>query len=273
MKRLFVFSLLFLGLLMVCAGISCAHFGVLQPSYSTVSDAQHNELDLILAFAHPMEQQGMDLARPKSVFAVSGETREDLLPKLVPETILGHSAWKAKYTLQRPGVVYFAMEPEPYWEPAEDKYIIHYTKTCVAAFGVEEGWEKPVGLRTEILPLTRPFGLYAGTVFRGQVLLDGKPAPGAIVEIEYDNHEGRLEAPNDFFITQTVQADQNGIFVVSLPFSGWWGMAALSEPGITLSHDGVQKPVELGAVLWIEAAAPHFKPASKSGEMGKSKSK
>lgn len=71
------------------------------------------------------------------------------------------------------------MEPQPYWEPAEDCYIVHYTKAYVAAFGEEEGWDEPAGLKTEIVPLTRPFGNYAGNVFQGQVLLNGKPVPGA----------------------------------------------------------------------------------------------
>lgn len=57
------------------------------------------------------------------------------------------------------------MEPKPYFEPAEDCYIIHYTKTVVSAFGLE-GWDRELGLKTEIVPLTRPFGLYAGNVFQ-----------------------------------------------------------------------------------------------------------
>ncbi len=265
MKRLSVFFLLVFSLFAFRAEMADAHFGVLRPSASTVADSQQKELELTLAFAHPMERRGMDLERPMSVFAYSEGKREDLLPRLAPAAVLGHAAWTAKFTLRRPGAVTFVMEPMPYWEASEDKYIIHYTKTCVAAFGVEDGWEEALGLKTEILPLTRPFGLYAGSVFRGQVLLDGKPAPGAVVEIEYDNREGRLEAPNDFFVTQTVRADQNGVFAVALPFAGWWGIAALSEPGITLLHDGEQKPVELGAVLWIEAVAPRFKPSLEDG--------
>ena len=36
----------------------------------------------------------------------------------------------------------FYMEPKPYWEPAEDCFIIHYTKTVVTAFGDDEGWDR-----------------------------------------------------------------------------------------------------------------------------------
>ncbi len=69
------------------------------------------------------------------------------------------------------------LEPQPYWEPAEDKFIIRYSKVMVPVFGVDDGWDAPTGAKTEILPLTRPFGNYAGNVFRGQVILNGKPAP------------------------------------------------------------------------------------------------
>ncbi len=62
------------------------------------------------------------------------------------------------------------MVPKPYWEPAEDKFIKHITKTYIGAFGEEEGWSKPLGLEVEVVPITRPFGLYAGNVFQGRVL-------------------------------------------------------------------------------------------------------
>ena len=39
----------------------------------------------------------------------------------------------------------------------------------------------------EIIPLTRPFANYSGNIFQGRVLLDGKPVPGAEVEVEYYN--------------------------------------------------------------------------------------
>jgi cobalt/nickel transport protein len=32
------------------------------------------------------------------------------------------------------------VEPEPYWEAAENAFIIHYTKAVVTAFGDDEGW-------------------------------------------------------------------------------------------------------------------------------------
>ncbi len=248
----------------LCApGAASAHFGMVIPSASVAEDQGQAALTLDLSFSHPMEMVGMDLARPKAFFVMRDGKAEDLLPLLKPVSIMGHEGWRAAYTLARPGVYQFVMEPQPYWEPAEDCFIIHYTKTYVAAFGNEDGWDEPVGLKTEIVPLTRPFGNYAGNVFQGRVLLDGKPVPGALVEVEYYNRDKAVEAPNDLMITQTLKADDNGVFTFGAPFAGWWGFAALNTAEETLAHDGVQKPVELGAVLWLEFVAPRVSRTAK----------
>jgi cobalt/nickel transport protein len=203
-----------------------------------------------------MEMVGMALVRPK-VFQVFVDGKsEDISASLQTAKVMKHEAWKANYTIKRPGVYQFAMEPQPYWEPAEDCFIIHYTKAYVAAFGEEEGWDEPLGLKTEIIPLTRPFGNYAGNVFQGQVLLDGKPVPNAEVEVEYYNKDGSYSAPNEYLVTQVVKADANGIFTYGIPFAGWWGFAALSTADEKMKHEAQEKDVELGAVLWMEFVSP-----------------
>jgi len=202
---------------------------------------------------------GMPLVTPASfkVF-VEGEAQE-LKDALKPAKVMDHPAWTADFTAKKPGVYQFVMEPAPYWEPAEDCFIVHYTKTVVAAFGEEEGWGEPLGLKTEIVPLTRPFGNYAGNVFQGQVLLGGKPVAGADVEVEFYNAEGKYEAPDGYMVTQVIKTDANGVFTYGVPFAGWWGFAALNTAEEKMDHEGKPKDVELGAVLW----AQFFEPARK----------
>ncbi|MDL2314533.1 DUF4198 domain-containing protein [Desulfovibrio sp. OttesenSCG-928-C14] len=233
-----------------------AHFGMAIPSKAVVENKKEASLSLELSFSHPMEMVGMTLARPKSVQVFTDGKATDLGPALQAAKVMGHNAWKAKYTVQRPGLYQFVMEPQPYWEPAEDCFIIHYTKTCVSAFGEEEGWDEPLGLKTEIVPLTRPFGNYAGNVFQGRVLLDGKPVPHAEVEVEYYNREGKYAAPNGSMVTQVVKADADGIFTYGVPFAGWWGFAALNSSDEKIKYEGQEKEVELGAVLWVEFVSP-----------------
>ena len=242
------------ALALSCSGAALAHFGMAIPSASMVTEKKDAALTLDVSFSHPMEMKGMPMAKPKAVRVISDGKSEELDPS--PKKILEQDGWTVKYVLKRPGVYQFVVEPQPYWEPAEDSYIVHYTKTYVAAFGGEEGWEVPAGLKTEIVPLTRPFGNYAGNVFQGQVLLDGKPVPGAMVEVELYNERKDYTAPNDYLVTQVVRADPNGIFTFAVPFSGWWGFSALNTAAEKLDHDGTPKNVEIGAVLWTEFVDP-----------------
>jgi cobalt/nickel transport protein len=48
-------------------------------------------------------------------------------------------------------------------------------------------------------------------------------------------------------ITQTIKADENGVFTYSAPRAGWWGFAALN----TLEKKMNDKDVEIGAVIWV----------------------
>ena len=121
----------------------------------------------------------------------------------------------------------------------------------VTAFGDDDGWDGEAGLKTEIVPLSKPYGLYAGNIFQGIVKLDGKPAPYARVEVEFYNENRVAEAPTDYMTAQTIKADGSGVFTYAAPRSGWWGFAALSEADFTLEKNGEKKQVEVGAVIWV----------------------
>jgi cobalt/nickel transport protein len=235
----------------LAADASNAHFGMVIPSDTMVMQADSRTVHLTLSFSHPMEMVGMALEKP-TVFAVSANgNHQSLLGQLKPATVMDHGAWTADYTIKRPGVYMFHMEPQPYWEPAEDCFIVHLTKTVVTAFGDDEGWDAELGLKTEIVPLSKPYGLYAGNVFQGIVKVDGKAVPYADVEVEYFNRDKRAHAPTDYMVTQTVKADGKGVFTYATPSSGWWGFAALNTADYTIKQDGEDKDVEMGAVIWV----------------------
>lgn len=247
------YIMMFIGMLFlsIAAVPAWSHFGMLIPTDSMVMQDDNRTLTLTLSFSHPFEMVGMELAKPK-VFSVNvGDKTLDLLGSLEKTQAMGHTAWKAAYMVKRPGVYVFYMEPEPYWEPAEDSFIIHYTKTVVTAFGDDEGWDEEVGLKTEIVPLSKPFGLYAGNVFQGIVKVGDRPVPFAEVEVEHYNIDNKYTAPTEYMITQTIKADENGVFTYGAPVSGWWGFAALHRADYKLPFEGQDKDVELGAVIWV----------------------
>jgi len=255
MKQCFAVSL-WVMLVLGMADPSLAHFGLILPEKSMVMQGDNPNLGVTLAFCHPFEQQGMAMAKPKAFGVLLGKEKSDLLKALQESRLFDNPACKTTYPLKKPGVYTFFFDPEPYWEPAEDKYIIHQTKTCVAAFGDEEGWNREVGLKAEIIPLTRPFGLYAGNVLQGMVKFKGKPAAEVEVEVEFWNADRKVTAPNDYFYTQVIKTDKNGVFTFAVPAAGWWGFAALMEEKQAIPHsDGRKKDAEYGAVLWVQFVA------------------
>jgi cobalt/nickel transport protein len=235
-----------------------AHFGMIIPSTDVVESQKQANLTLKVMFTHPFEGHTMDMARPLHFGVYFQGKKHDLTSKL--ESLLAkhynddksYQAWQLNYKIKRPGDYIFYLEPQPYWEPAEDCFIVHYTKVIVDGFGQERGWDKAVGLKTEIIPLTRPYGLYTGNIFCGKVLVEGKPAPFTEVEVEYYNEGGSFSPPTTSHITQVIKCDENAIFSYAMPKAGWWGFAALNEDKDTIKYQGQEKPVEIGAVIWVK---------------------
>lgn len=233
--------------------VSQAHFGMILPDKSMVMQGDNPELQVLVGFCHPFEQQGMDWDRPKKFGVRSGKTDTDLTNTLQETRVLDAKAWKGVYAIKKPGVYIFYADPQPYWEPKENQYIIHYPKTYVAALGYEDDWDQDVevGLKAEIIPLTRPFAIYTGEVFRGIAKCNGKPVAYADVEIEWWNAGKKVEAPNEYFNLLKVKTDQNGIFAFGFPKAGWWAFSAINDEKLSMTHDGKRVQAEHAGVLWV----------------------
>jgi cobalt/nickel transport protein len=254
MKNPLLALLLASCLLGPAAGRALAHFQVLLPSTDVVSAGDDKTVQLEVLFTHPMEQGPvMEMARPRQFGFLAGGKRTDLLGQLKPRKVEGKTAYTAAVRLTTPGDHVFFLEPAPYWEPAEAKMIVHYTKVVVNALGDQQGWDALVGFPVEIEPLVRPYGLWTGNTFRGIVWHNGKPAPGARVEVEYYNLGGRVKPPNDTFVTQVLKTDAAGVFSYTMPRAGWWGFAALLPGEEKMkSPDGKPVEVELGGLMWVK---------------------
>ena len=239
--------------LMVCP--ASAHFQVLIPSTDIVTAEGKKTVTLNVVFTHPMEQgPAMEMAPPKQFGVLVGGEKQDLRSALKPKKVDGKTAYDAAYRVKAPGDYVFFVEPAPYWEPAEQKMIVHYTKVVVDAFGAEEGWDAMVGFPVEIEPLVRPYGLWTGNAFRGIVRKGGKPVPFAEVEVEYYNEGKKVSIPSDPFVTQVIKADSNGVFTYVMPRAGWWSFAALVDGDEKMRNpDGKLVDVELGALIWVRA--------------------
>ena len=228
-----------------------AHFQELIPSTDILPEQGDRMVRLDLAFTHPMERGPvMNMAEPVRFGVMANGKTLDLKPRLKPRLLDGKAAFEASYKVETPGDSVFFVEPAPYWEPAEGKWIIHYAKVVVD-FGAGSGWDKLVGLPVEIEPLVRPYGLWTGNLFRGVVRKAGKPVPFASIEVEWRN-DGSIKPPSDPFITQVIKADASGQFAYAMPRAGWWGFAALVEGDKPVKGpDGKPAKTELGGLIWV----------------------
>ncbi|MFC1526936.1 DUF4198 domain-containing protein [Candidatus Latescibacterota bacterium] len=234
-------------------GPGWGHFGAIIPSDDMVSGTEERTLGLTVAFLHPFGDTYMEMERPVQFGVLLRGQKQSLLEDLSSaDAPGGGTTWSAEYRIQRPGDHVFYCEPAPYYEPSEGLFIIHYSKVVVHAMGMEVGWDSEVGLKTEIVPLTRPYGLWSGNVFQGVVKLKGAPVPGAGVEVAFHNTDG-IAAPDEGYAIQVVKADANGVFTYAMPRAGWWGFSALSTDDRRLvGPDGRECQVEIGAVLWVK---------------------
>lgn len=241
-------AILFLGILTT----TYAHIAVMQPSKSVIDQNTGKDISIILGFSHPFQFEGMNMEKPVEFgYCVNGQ-KNTLLDKLTETTLMKHKAWNCDFTFKRPGVYQFYMNMVPYWEPAEKCFILQNCKVEIPAFGDESYWDKPIGLSAEIIPLTRPFGLYAGNTFQGIVKKNGKPVPFADVTINYYNQDAKIKAENSYLENQEVKTDANGVFTYSPPAEGWWGFKAFVSPDKDLLRDGEPQKTYSATVIWVK---------------------
>lgn len=236
-----------------------AHFQVLIPNEDIVNEKTAKSVTLEILFTHPMEQSPiMEMGKPVQIGVLNDGIKRDLTNLLKVNKQADKMAYQLSFVPPHPSDYIFYIEPAPYWEAAEEKMIIHYTKVVVDAFEAETGWDAMVGFPVEIEPLVRPYGLWTGNSFRGIVKKQGKPVPFATLEVEFFNRDKQVTPPSAPFITQVIKADGQGVFSYSFPRAGWWGFAALLEGDKPLKNpEGKEVPVEEGAVMWVRAVDMH----------------
>jgi len=269
-KRFFAQRALFTVLALAAVAIlaaseaAWAHF---QMAYTPSVSANPGEtLNLKLVFTHPFHAgHTMDMETPKAFFVEHKGKRTDLtdsLKKISWKSLTNSGiAYEANYKVRTMGDYVFCLEPEPYFEKSEDSYIQQFTKSYVNVAGMATDWDREIGMPAEIVPLDKPYGVWAGSTFRGVVMGDGKPVPHAEIEVEFMNHEplmednafaekAAFEAPYPFMETLTIKANDKGEFVFGIPREGWWGFAAL---GVGPETEYKGKELSQDGVIWVYA--------------------
>lgn len=253
---------------------AAAHFLMLYPG--NAAQMPGSSIEVLLAFAHPFPGAPMmELKKPNAFYMIRQRGNDakpekvDLSGYLKPIEFTGTDERSAPaFLAQLPraetrsaGDYVLVVEPEPYYEETEDKYIQQFTKTIMNVGGMPGNWDKDVALPAEIRPLDKPYANWSGGVFRGVVLSKGKPVPFAEIEVQYVNRdidqaahtwrgEPKVKLPHPAFETSSLRADANGGFTIGLPKAGWWGIAALNVGPVTTFKG---KKLSQDAVLWVQA--------------------
>lgn len=260
MKKL-VFSTIAAAALTTTSAL--AHFQMLYTPNMALTKGETIEFKEV--FTHPFaDEHTMDMAGVEEFYVISKGKKQDLKPTLKPIVFKGHhnsgKAYESKYKARRMGDHILILKPVPYYEGSEDIYIQQITKTIVNVAGTPNGWDSDLGLKAEIVPLTKPYAIWAGGSFTGIVKSNGKPVPYAEIEVEYINRDidmknnktgpAYVKAPQDAFITMGIKADKNGEFTFAIPRAGFWGFCAL---GVGPDKEYKGKELSQDAVIWVEA--------------------
>lgn len=252
----------FAALTLACFASSAqAHFQLLYtPEVNLVKPAT---IPVKLIFWHPMSNgHVMDMERPQEFYYQFKDQKIDLLEHLEESSFTGANnhgkAYETEVEIKRNGDYIFVVHPAPYFEQSENAYLQQITKSYVNKGGLPTGWERALGLKTEIVPKVRPTNVLAGSTFTGQVLAEGKAVPHAEIEIEFmaaepdvtNNHAKSTTTAEATGGALVIYADEEGYFTFGIPRAGFWGFAALGS-GPDTHYEG--KPLSQDAVLWIRA--------------------
>ncbi|PHO09749.1 nickel transporter [Malaciobacter canalis] len=247
----------------VLATSAFAHFQMLYTDNMALPKGKTVEFKHV--FTHPFaDEHTMDMAGVEEFYVINKGKKKDLMKSLNSITFQGNhnkaKAYESKYKARRMGDHILVLKPKPYYEKNEDAYIQQITKTIINVAGTPTDWDSELGLKAEIVPLTKPYAIWEGGSFTGIVKSKGKVVPYAEIEVEYLNRDvdtknnkmgkDRVTAPQDSFVTMTIKANKDGEFTFAIPKAGQWGFCAL---GVGPDKEYKGKELSQDAVIWVEA--------------------
>src|SRR5262249_27079713 len=149
---------------------------------------------LTYQWGHPFEHQLFDAPAPEKLTVLAPDGKSTDLTKSLEKTTVAAAegkkvtAYQLKFTPDQRGDYVFVLQTPPIWM-AEEEEFFDDTVTVVLHVQAQKGWDAAAADTVQLVPLTRPYGLSAGTVFQARVVgpvYRGK-LPGALVEVERYN--------------------------------------------------------------------------------------
>ena len=242
--------------------IARAHFHTFWPDNENGYAKRGKLVSWDYFWGHPYEMVIFDTKKPNFYVARPDGKRDSVEVSQVQmkdkETGMMRTAYRVMYKPMALGDSYLCLEAPPYLVEEEELFWKDYVKQSIHVMA-EKGWDRPMAMEIEIIPLTRPYGMEEGFVFKGQALFKGKPLAGAYVEIEKFNgfHVKEENLPTDQYgnenvpmITRVSRTDLNGYVVYTLDEPGWWMVSVSCQDG-AIKHEGKKFPLVKRGGLWI----------------------
>jgi len=257
------YVLLLLGSLVLPNSVF-AHYSMVFPQAS--SGRQGQPVMVIYQWGHPFEHQLSNAAPPESLTIMTPSGKKiDATKELEPINLPASEdkkvrAFRLPFTPEERGDFVFLLRTAPIWME-EDAAFVQDNVQVVLHVQVQKGWDAAPGGKMEMTPLTRPYGLQAGTVFQARVRADGKALPATLVEIERYNPAPPAALPPDEHITRTTKTDADGVVTVSLLEPGWWCLTA-SRDGGNKEHQGKMYPIRERVTFWVFVDEPKTVPST-----------
>ncbi|MCV6607570.1 MAG: DUF4198 domain-containing protein [Campylobacterales bacterium] len=209
------------------------------------------------------QHNSKEFLKPEEFYVVHKGVKKDLTKTLEPISFQGKKragkGYRSKHRVKKMGDHLFVLKPAPYYSELEGIYLQQITKTVVNISGKPTDWDRELGLEAEIVPLSKPYGIWEGSSFSGMVKASGIPVPFAHIEIEYLNSDvdlnnlkmgkAKTRVNNQNFKTIEIKANERGEFTFHLPRQGWWGFNA---KGVGLKKDNKEKELSIDGVIWVQ---------------------
>lgn len=245
-KRLSFILISFWIFLMQADGVN-AHYPILIGNSSPVIAKIRDVISLTYGRGHLYNPKWEEAPVPDSIKAY---TFDGIIENLTDKAHKDGLTMKLDYPVYHAGDTWIVFHFPLEWS-AHDMGWTETTVRTIIHLGLSKGWEEPLGIPLEIVPLTRPYGILPGDAFRVQLLHEGKPLSGAAIYAEkYFMPPLKTKHPSDVIITRTVHTDSIGTATVTLNSPGWWILFTAYEKG-DLSKDDKEGPVLIQDALWV----------------------
>lgn len=227
--------------------VASAHYPILVGDRSPDMGQRGGIIELIYGLGEIHQGIFVDARMPDWV---RGYTFDGAIIDLTDEVKKNGKTATIKYHSRRIGDTWLVAHVPMSWSE-HDMTFTETTVRTVIHQGLSRGWETPLGLPLEIVPLNQPYGLLPGDAFRFELLHDGEPLANTKIYAEkYYDPPMEKPYPPDALMTRTSRTDVNGIATVNLHSPGWWVLFTFHDLD-EMEKDGKSGVATLQDAVWV----------------------